>query len=273
MKVEVNKLEKSLEFYTTYYSPKCNIPQSVDSNGKEYTLLDTQSSSYSWIERVRLIIITVFSFGTALFSAEVRKNWLMMLSNRKIEVRYKLNEETLNSQPVEQKSPTLPVVVAISSNVATPPVSIQPVEQKPPSPEIDYSEKIQKILNNNEVFNGYNLQKIGKAYFIFNEKLGKNIDKVAKKLELGIYYIERMGGSRIDTESPVFQNKLQTLHNALLINVCCLVYIMGKNNNITMSDCVIGSITIPRAVLMESATQYKIPKLPVWQDNHIKKYQ
>ncbi|MGR3952386.1 MAG: hypothetical protein QRY74_05790 [Chlamydia sp.] len=325
MKLEVNKPEKSLEFYTAYYSSECNIPQSVDSNGKKYTLLNTQSSPYSWIERVRLIIITIFSFGTALFFAEVRKNWLMMLSNRKIEVRYKLNEETLSSQPAEQKIPILPGVVTSSkvtnqpvskvtnqpvssqpaeqkipilpgvitsskvtnqpvSKVTNQPVSSQPVEQKLPAPEIDYSEKIQAILNNNKVFDGYRLHRIGNVYFICNTELGDNIGKVAQKLDGGVYYIENICGARIDTESTTFQNKLQILHTESSIDVYYLGKILSSFQQQfpqDMPDCKIGPITIHGATLAVTSidtqkAQYKIPNLPklyVRQNNSLEPLQ
>ncbi len=82
-----------IDFHKKCYSLKATIPQEIEYKNKKYTLIRKQEIPYPWIEKIKLIAITFFSLGIALFSKRIREDWSMILDRKKIQILYSMKEE------------------------------------------------------------------------------------------------------------------------------------------------------------------------------------
>ncbi len=82
-------------FQTRYYSSKQRVATEIKIDNREYELLRTDQKPYPWVQKIRLIAISFFSLGLALFSKSIRTEWAMMLDGKKIEAIYGIQDKNL----------------------------------------------------------------------------------------------------------------------------------------------------------------------------------
>ncbi|MGR3952458.1 MAG: DUF4116 domain-containing protein [Chlamydia sp.] len=82
-----------IAFHKKCYSLKATIPQEIEYKNRKYTLIRKKEIPYPWIEKIKLIAITFFSLGLALFSKKIQEDWSMILDRKKIQILYSMKEE------------------------------------------------------------------------------------------------------------------------------------------------------------------------------------
>ncbi|MGR3952057.1 MAG: hypothetical protein QRY74_04040 [Chlamydia sp.] len=93
--IKSSSLIAEIFFQARYYSSKKRVATEIKIDNREYELLRTDQKPYPWVQKIRLIAISFFSLGLALFSKSIRTEWSMMLDGKKIEAIYGIQDKNL----------------------------------------------------------------------------------------------------------------------------------------------------------------------------------